>query len=140
MIEPNACRRKKPPRTTSRCGVQVLDELTRRGFEAKVPNSSAGCPRLIRDGVTLAQSMFLDCGATNRQAVSRSCLDRPRRNVQTLRSATEELTSSIFGRWPVQVGSVHRDRGPAPSTMTPVPATVTAARVARRRAERSATS
>ena len=74
---------------------QVLDELT-RAFEAKVTELVGGLSRPPPRWKSTAQSMSSTASATNRQAaVVAAASEQTSTNVQTVASATEELTSSI---------------------------------------------
>jgi methyl-accepting chemotaxis protein len=73
----------------------VLDELT-RAFEVKVGELVAGLSSASSVMETTAQSMSSTASATNRQAgVVAAASEQTSTNVQTVASATEELTSSI---------------------------------------------
>lgn len=74
---------------------QVLDELT-RAFEAKVIELVGGLSAASSVMEDTAQSMSSTATATNRQAaVVAAASTQTSTNVQTVASATEELTSSI---------------------------------------------
>jgi methyl-accepting chemotaxis protein len=74
---------------------QVLDELT-RAFEAKVTELVGGLSAASSVMEDTAQSMSSTATATNRQAaVVAAASTQTSTNVQTVASATEELTSSI---------------------------------------------
>ena len=74
---------------------QVLDELT-RAFEAKVSELVGGLSAASSVMEDTAQSMSSTAAATNRQAaVVAAASEQTSTNVQTVASATEELTSSI---------------------------------------------
>ena len=73
----------------------ALDELT-RAFEVKVGELVAGLSSASSVMETTAQSMSSTASATNRQAgVVAAASEQTSTNVQTVASATEELTSSI---------------------------------------------
>ena len=73
----------------------VLDDLT-RAFEAKVTELVGGLSTASATMETTAQSMSSTASATNRQAgVVAAASEQTSTNVQTVASATEELTSSI---------------------------------------------
>jgi methyl-accepting chemotaxis protein len=75
--------------------VQVLDQLT-RGFEAKVTELVGGLSAASSVMEDTAQSMSTTAAATNRQAgIVAAASEQTSTNVQTVASATEELTSSI---------------------------------------------
>jgi methyl-accepting chemotaxis protein len=75
--------------------VQVLDELT-RAFEAKVRELVGGLSSASSTMESTAQSMTATATATNRQAAAvATASEQTSTNVQTVASATEELTSSI---------------------------------------------
>ena len=75
--------------------VQVLDELT-RAFEAKVSELVGGLSAASSVMEDTARSMSSTAAATNRQAgVVAAASEQTSTNVQTVASATEELTSSI---------------------------------------------
>ncbi|WP_038383777.1 methyl-accepting chemotaxis protein [Bradyrhizobium elkanii] len=74
---------------------RVLDDLTRT-FEAKVTELVGGLSAASSVMEETAQSMSDTAAATNRQAaVGAAASDQTSTNVQTVASATEELTSSI---------------------------------------------
>ncbi|MTV13305.1 MULTISPECIES: HAMP domain-containing methyl-accepting chemotaxis protein [Bradyrhizobium] len=74
---------------------RVLDDLTRT-FEAKVTELVGGLSAASSVMEETAQSMSDTAAATNRQAaVVAAASDQTSTNVQTVASATEELTSSI---------------------------------------------
>ncbi|WP_338700382.1 MULTISPECIES: HAMP domain-containing methyl-accepting chemotaxis protein [unclassified Bradyrhizobium] len=74
---------------------RVLDDLT-RAFEAKVTELVGGLSAASSVMEDTAQSMSATAAATNRQAaVVAAASDQTSTNVQTVASATEELTSSI---------------------------------------------
>jgi HAMP domain-containing protein len=74
---------------------QVLDELTHK-FEAKVSELVGGLSAASAVMEETAQSMSSTASATNRQAaVVAAASDQTSTNVQTVASATEELTSRI---------------------------------------------
>jgi methyl-accepting chemotaxis protein len=74
---------------------QVLDQLT-RAFEAKVTELVGGLSAASSVMEDTAQSMSTTATATNRQAaVVAAASTQTSTNVQTVASATEELTSSI---------------------------------------------
>ena len=74
---------------------QVLDELT-RAFEAKVTELVGGLSAASSVMEDTAQSMSSTAAATNRQAaLVAAASEQTSTNVQTVASATEELTSSI---------------------------------------------
>jgi methyl-accepting chemotaxis protein len=74
---------------------RVLDELT-RAFEAKVTELVGGLSSASAVMEDTAQSMSSTAAATNRQAaVVAAASEQTSANVQTVASATEELTSSI---------------------------------------------
>ncbi|MGX1353666.1 methyl-accepting chemotaxis protein [Bradyrhizobium elkanii] len=74
---------------------RVLDDLTRT-FEAKVAELVGGLSAASSVMEETAQSMSDTAAATNRQAaVVAAASDQTSTNVQTVASATEELTSSI---------------------------------------------
>ena len=75
--------------------VQVLDQLT-RAFEAKVSELVGGLSAASSVMEDTARSMSSTAAATNRQAaVVAAASEQTSTNVQTVASATEELTSSI---------------------------------------------
>ncbi|WP_338824604.1 HAMP domain-containing methyl-accepting chemotaxis protein [Bradyrhizobium septentrionale] len=74
---------------------RVLDDLT-HAFEAKVTELVGGLSAASSVMEDTAQSMSATAAATNRQAaVVAAASDQTSTNVQTVASATEELTSSI---------------------------------------------
>jgi methyl-accepting chemotaxis protein len=74
---------------------QVLDQLT-RAFEAKVSELVGGLSAASAVMEDTAQSMSSTAAATNRQAaIVAAASEQTSANVQTVASATEELTSSI---------------------------------------------
>jgi methyl-accepting chemotaxis protein len=74
---------------------QVMDELA-RGFEIKVTELIGGLSGASSEMETTAQSMSSTASATGRQAgLVATASDQTSANVQTVASATEELTSSI---------------------------------------------
>jgi methyl-accepting chemotaxis protein len=74
---------------------RVLDDLT-RAFEAKVIELVGGLSSASSIMEDTAQSMSTTAASTNRQAaVVAAASDQTSTNVQTVASATEELTSSI---------------------------------------------
>ena len=116
--------------------VRVLDELT-RAFEAKVSELVGGLSSASSGMEDTAHSMSSTAAATNRQAaIVAAASEQTSTNVQTVASATEELTSSIseIGH---QVAQSPRSP-PAPSRMRAAPATPPARSPKARR--RSATS
>jgi methyl-accepting chemotaxis protein len=75
--------------------VQLLDELT-RGFEAKVSELVGGLSAASSIMEDTARSMSSTAAATDRQAgIVAAASEQTSTNVQTVASATEELTSSI---------------------------------------------
>jgi methyl-accepting chemotaxis protein len=74
---------------------QMLDQLA-RGFEIEVTKLVGGLSGASAEMETTAQSMSSTATATGRQAeLVATASDRTSANVQTVASATEELTSSI---------------------------------------------
>jgi methyl-accepting chemotaxis protein len=74
---------------------QVMDELA-RGFEVEVTKLIGGLSGASAEMETTAQSMSSTASATGRQAgLVATASDQTSANVQTVASATEELTSSI---------------------------------------------
>ena len=74
---------------------RVLDDLT-RAFEAKVGELVGGLSSASSAMETTAQSMTSTATATNRQAaVVAAASEQTSTNVQTVATATEELTSAV---------------------------------------------
>ena len=115
---------------------RVLDELT-RAFEAKVTELVGGLSSASAVMEETAQSMSSTAAATNRQAgVVAAASEQTSANVQTVASATEELTSSMSRS---AARSRNPPRSPPAPSRTPAAPAIPRARWPRAR-RKSATS